>query len=246
MTDGEIMKDIDEIAFIISARVNSTRVHKKMTRPFGDSCLFEIALKKFLSVPSIPKQNIFAAVGEDELTAIATKLGVNIFKRSDKSVNSAVMDLRDAWEWCYELSNRYKYYCVLNSCQPYIQEKTIDSFVQTAIHSENRSLISAIEMQDYYWNDDKAMDISKFMTKEMPFFAFNTRFAPVTYRASHTLQLGVIDDLVNGLWLGTFKANDPELFLVSEEESFDIDHQWQFDMAELRYQKQTRAGLKAE
>ena len=240
------MKNIEEIAFIISARINSTRVEKKMVRPFGDSCLFEVALKKFLSTPLIPKENIFAAVGEEELITIASELGVNIFRRSEKSVNSSVMDLREGWEWCYELSSRYKYYCVLNACQPFIETDTVDAFVEASLQSKSRSLISAIEMKDYYWDSNKSMDVSKFITEEMPFFAFNTRFAPITYRASHTLQLGLFEDLVKGVWLGTFEANDPELFFVGEGEAFDIDYPWQFEMAELKYRHQLNGSASTE
>ena len=49
------------------------------------------------------------------------------------------------------------------------------------------------------------------------------------------MYIGLLDDLCNGIWLGTFKKNDPELFFVCEEETLDIDYEWEFDMCEAYY-----------
>ena len=40
------MKNLNEILFIVQARVNSERAPKKMIRPFAGTNLFDIALKK--------------------------------------------------------------------------------------------------------------------------------------------------------------------------------------------------------
>ena len=39
----------------------------------------------------------------------------------------------------------------------------------------------------------------------------------------------------NGLWLGTFKKDDPELFIIDADETFDIDYSWQFEIAKIKY-----------
>jgi len=43
------MKDIKDILIIVQARLNSQRVPRKMIRPFNDTTLFEIAIKKILN-----------------------------------------------------------------------------------------------------------------------------------------------------------------------------------------------------
>ena len=40
------MKNLNEILFIVQARVNSERAPKKIIRPFAGTNLFDIALKK--------------------------------------------------------------------------------------------------------------------------------------------------------------------------------------------------------
>lgn len=229
------MKNIKEIVFILGCRVNSSRIIKKMIRPFGDSNLFEIAIKKMLSL-NIPKENIYIAIGDKELIDIAKKYNVNIFYRSEKSINSSVLDIREAFEWCYPFSKKFKYFFWLNGCQPFLTTETINNFINTFIQSNNRSIISVNETKNYFWNNDKELDKNNFKHDEkIENFAFNTKYVNPTYMASHSLQIGKLDDLVNGLWLGTFKKNDPELFVVDEEESFDIDYPWQFEMAEYKY-----------
>ena len=50
------MKSINDIVFILGARINSSRVIKKMIRKFGDTTLFELAIQK-LKQSKIPKDN---------------------------------------------------------------------------------------------------------------------------------------------------------------------------------------------
>ena len=43
------MKNIDDIAFVVQARLNSERVPNKMLKPFAGSNLFGIVLDKLLT-----------------------------------------------------------------------------------------------------------------------------------------------------------------------------------------------------
>ena len=56
------MKKINEVAFIIQARTQSTRVPNKMLRDFAGSNLFEVAINKFLSSSIVPKKNIWLSI----------------------------------------------------------------------------------------------------------------------------------------------------------------------------------------
>ena len=76
------MKNIKDILFIIQARLNSQRLPNKMLRSFKGSNLFGMAMTKVLLSDFIPKDNFYVSVYEQELIDEASKLGVNIFKRS--------------------------------------------------------------------------------------------------------------------------------------------------------------------
>ena len=82
------MKDTKDVCVLIQARLNSERVPQKMIRPFADSSLFEIGIKKILDSKAIPKENLYVSVCEPELIDIAEKHGVNVYHRSEKSANA--------------------------------------------------------------------------------------------------------------------------------------------------------------
>jgi hypothetical protein len=50
------------------------------------------------------------------------------------------------------------------------------------------------------------------------------------------LYAGKMSNIGKGIWMGDFsKKGDIELVPMSEEECFDIDYQWQFDLGENLY-----------
>jgi CMP-N-acetylneuraminic acid synthetase len=64
----------------------------------------------------------------------------------------------------------------------------------------------------------------------------NTKRVATTYRAAHCLYAGRRSRIADGVWMGAFReTNDPPLFPMSPFEAFDIDHLWQFEMAEALY-----------
>lgn len=231
------MKSINDIILIIPARVNSSRIVKKMIRPIYNTNLFEITLKKALQ-SKIPIENIYAAVGDAELIQIAKNNKINIFYRSTKSINTDgfIINCEKTTEWFSDLSKTKKYFMIINACQPFLTVNTINNFIDYFLKSENKSLISVKLNKNYYWNSDKELNIDNFDTKNFDSFIFNTKYVKESYLASHSLQIGLLDDIKKKIWLGTFKKNDPELFLVEDEETFDIDYPWEFEMAKLKYE----------
>jgi CMP-N-acetylneuraminic acid synthetase len=54
--------------------------------------------------------------------------------------------------------------------------------------------------------------------------------------AAHCLYAGRMDLIERGIWMGKFtSSNDPVLYRMKEEECFDIDYAWQFELAEALY-----------
>ena len=227
------MKNINDIVVVINARLNSSRVKEKMIRNFANTNLLELAIKKILSSKLIPKKNFYVAVGEQKLIDIVKKYDINIFNRTHKSCNSEGKDIRDLLEWCYDFSKKYKYYLWINPCQPFLSIKIIEDMITTFIKSNNKSMITTKKIKDYFWNSDKSLNKNNFQINNN--LVFNTKFVKETYQASHSMYIGLLEDLCKGIWLGTFKRDDPELFFVDEEETLDIDYEWEFDMCEAYY-----------
>ena len=159
------MKNIKDVCVLISARLNSHRIPKKMIAPFAGTTLLDVSLQTLLSSKVIPKENMILAVYEDELASIGEKYGINIYRRSEESSQSEGKDLTVLYDWHDKLD--FKYVVMIN------------------LYASKLSLIK------------------------------------------------------EGIWMGRapFTKNNPVIFPIPEEECFDIDYSWQFNIAQAYYRE---------
>jgi CMP-N-acetylneuraminic acid synthetase len=227
------MKKPSEVCVIIQARLSSERCKRKMIRDFGGTSLVDIAIKKILDSKAIPKENLYLSANEPELVEIGEKNGVNIFKRSE---HSAVWDggtgakLTGMYEWWDKLS--YKYIILVNACNPFLETSTIDSFYEHYLQSTKTGLFAVIEKKNYFWNEAGQM-LNEWPAGEPN---LNTKAVETTYEAAHCLYASEMNTIGDGVFMGDFsKQGDIELFPISERESLDIDHEWQFKYLDFIY-----------
>ena len=223
------MKSISDIVFIIQARLNSERVPQKMIRPFGDSNLFDIAIKKLLKSKVLPRENIYVSVYENTLKDIAKDHGVNIYERSKESANND-NSLQKIYEWHDKLP--FKYVIKLNACSPLLKTETIDKFLKTFLNQEEENLFGVIEQKDYFW-DSKGKLITPWPSDQA---LMNTKAVEPTYKGAHVLYASRMDLISENKFMGDFqKEGGIKLFPMNELECFDIDYEWQFKVGELLY-----------
>lgn len=223
------MKKISDIAFIIQARLDSKRIPEKMIRPFAGTNLFEIAIQKLVDSKLIPNSNIFTALYDPELQSIAENYPINIFLRDEESVGESQRpSVVSSW---HKLP--YKHFVSINSCLPLLTTNTIDSFTNYFLRSRHKSLFAVHSKKNFYWDEEGEM-ITPYPG------TMNTNLVDTTYEAAHALYAGSMDDIANDIYLGDFSPNYPELFIVEEQETFDIDHLWQFKMGEVLYENRKR------
>lgn len=226
------MKSISDVVFIIQARTQSTRVPNKMLRPFADSTLFEIAINKILNSSIIPKENFYLSVMDDELITIAKNYNTNFFIRSEESIQEPVT-LQKALEWYNKLP--FKYFVIINACNPLLKVETIDNFVREFLKAESSGLFGVFEKKTFLFNSDGVM-INRFFGEDKYLATLETKFVETCYEAAHSLYAGSTEDIANGIYMGTFKEpGNPNFFIMDEIECFDIDWPWQFEVAEKLY-----------
>lgn len=228
------MKNIKDICFIIQARTQSTRVPNKMLKPFANSNLFEIAIKKVLNSTIIPKENFYLSVMDQELIDIAKKYNVNYFVRSEESTQEPVT-LQKAFEWHDKLP--FKYYMIINACNPVLKVKTIEDFTKSFINSDSNGQFGVFEKKTFLYNNEGKM-INRFFGEDKYLATLETKLTETCYEAAHSLYAGTIEDISKGIYMGSFKKQgDPNFFVMDEIECFDIDWPWQFEVAEILYEK---------
>lgn len=227
-----MINKIDDIAFIVQARLNSQRVPRKMIKPFSDTNLFGLILDKLLSSEIIPSENIIASVHEDELFEEAnTKRNIRTFKRSYDSANND-NDLKKIYEWHDKLPHKY---CILISgCNPLLSVSTIDAFVRQFVEQEEENLFAVFEKKTYYWNKEGAL-ITPWPKDQT---IMNTKAVDPVYEAAHVLYASRMDLIKDYKFMGDFtKEGGIKLFKMDELEAFDIDEPWQFEVGEILYDK---------
>lgn len=224
------MKKLDDIAFLVQARLGSKRCPNKMIRPFSETTLFDINLQKLVESEFIPNENIYVSVHEEELVDIAKKYPVNIFLRSEKSAKSEGTPMTEIYEWWDMIP--FKYVVMTNACVPFLKKETIEDFTRSYLNSDKDGMFAVIDKRNYFWDSD-GHPLTKLDEAVM-----NTKTAAIVREAAHCLYAGSLEKIGKGIWMGDFtKKGDIELFSVAEEEVYDVDYEWQFTACEALYRQ---------
>ena len=228
-------KDVGDVCFIIQARLGSQRCRKKMLRPFGDTTLIDIALDKVLQSTIIPREQFYFAVGETELAVKAEERGLNVFWRSAESV-SAEADITSIYEWHDKLP--FKWWVMINACQPFLKVSTIDAFIQDFLSSPESvsGSFGVLRKKNYFWSADHCL-VTPWPVGQT---ILNTKAVEESYEAAHSLYAGRMADVAHGIHMGTFSGlGDPRLFVLPDAlEVWDIDYEWEW-LAALKLRENT-------
>jgi len=190
------------------------------------------AVQKILNSKIIPKDNFYLSVMDNELIEIAKKYKVNYFIRSEESTQEPVT-LPKVFEWHNRLP--YKYFIIINACNPILKIETIDKFVSQFLESNSRGQFGVFEKKTFLFNNEGVM-INKFFGDDKYLATLETKFVETCYEAAHSLYAGTMEDIGKEIYMGSFKKpKDPEFFIMEEIECFDIDWPWQFEIAEKLY-----------
>tara|TARA_R110002096_G_scaffold150352_3_gene312246 strand:- start:365 stop:1081 length:717 start_codon:yes stop_codon:yes gene_type:complete len=224
------MKKIEDICIVVQARMGSQRVPRKMLRPFADTTLVDILLEKLKQSKVIPTDNIIFSAYEPELKQTAESHEITVFNRSEASAMSEGEPLTEIYEWHNKLP--YKYVVLISACNPLLQIETIDKFITEFMNSDKEGGFAVFEKKTYYWNKD-----GESITNWGDQTIMNTKFVEPVYEAAHCLYASRMDIIKDGYWMDDQLPPKPELFVMEELETFDIDYEWQFNLGELLYKK---------
>lgn len=228
------MKELDSVAIIVQARLNSQRVPQKMIRNFAGTTLFDIILDKIIVAFPHIKEHIWASVYEEELLSIAKNKGVKIFHRSKESANND-NSLQKIYEWHDKLPKNYKYVILVSGCNPLLKSETIVNFYKNFINQKEENLFAVIEKKTYYWNSNGGL-VTPWPDGQT---IMNTKAVEPTYEAAHVLYASRLDLIKENKFMGDFQTvGSIKLFKMPELEAFDIDYEWQFKLGEKLYEMQ--------
>lgn len=219
-----------EISIVVQSRLNSQRIPGKMLKPFVGTTLVDILLEKLTNLTSIDYSKVYFCAHEQELLKIASKYPVNTIKRSKASANEE-KDIKILYEWVKEIPTEY--IVMVSACNPLLKINTIDQFIYQYQNSDKEGAISVYESKNYFWSSENKM-LNKWPEG---FTSMNTKFVEPTKIAAHCMYGSRVDLIKKGNWVTDKLPYEPELISMPEIEAFDIDEPWQFNVAEVLYEK---------
>jgi len=225
------VKDLNDILFIVQARLNSSRLPGKMLKPFAGTTLFDITLDK-VNRSIVPSSSFYVSVNQDELIETANRHGVNVYLRSDNSIRNDDVDpfsVKELFEW-RELP--FKYFIIMNACNPLVKVETINSFVKKFQEVEG-GLLSVKEHKHWFYTPDGEF-VQKNTGNEQARMTFNSKYVQTLY-SNGPIKGGLMSDLEDNIYCWDQKSK-PDVFIYPDEEFTDIDYEHEFKIAEALYE----------
>ena len=214
------------ISVVINARLQSTRVPKKLIRPFSGSCLITIALEKLNEMDFFDHR--YLGVADDELKEMAKKYeNVEVLHRKPDAVQSGVNPAHVSFAHYLDIPSDYIF--IFNPCQPVLSIDSIKKAYDYFQETDYPSYTSAMETRDWIF-DDQGNALTNKDTSN-----YSTNKGQVFYKAAHSFHIVGKEFFREHGYHWTFTANDPHLISVPEVEAVDVDTEFDFKLAELYY-----------
>lgn len=206
------------IPIIITARrnTNSPRCPDKLLREFDQSrTLMDICLSKLEG-----RKDVYLASFEPEFKVLADKYHVNFLQRTQESSTSE--ETLIIHNYLKQLDNDYV--CFLNPCCPLIKAETIDRAIDLFSKSDFKSLFSVKESHELIFNQDR-----KLINQDR---VFNSKIRRPSFVGNNAILIFSPKTLFSTGSYWDYTENHPYLYEVSQHESFDIDTELDFVVAQ--------------
>jgi CMP-N-acetylneuraminic acid synthetase len=214
------------ISAVINARLQSTRVPKKLIRKFGHTSLIEIALEKLNKMEFFDAR--FLAVADKELEKIGANYQyVNILRRKKESVLKGVNPQKITFAHYKEIPSEYIF--VFNPCLPMIRIETIKMAYDYFQKHNFPSYTSVVPTGDWVFDS-----LGNAVTNTNP-TNLTTNKDVQFYKAAHAFHIIKKSIFVEKGYHWTFNQNDPHMINISTDEHIDVDTMIDFQFAEFMY-----------
>ena len=215
-----------EISILVNARLQSSRVLSKMTRPFGGTTLLRIALEK-LNKLSFAKHR-FLCVAEEDLLQYAEGLdNIEVLWRDSKAVTKG-----DVGPACF--GHYYKiptdWFMFMNACHPFTTVETYQKAYAYFQNTDYNAYTSVTQNKDWIFDAD-----GEPLTNKDP-KNLGSKQGNYAYKANHAFH--IVNKpffMQTGYLHWEMKKDSPHVIPIPEEQTFDIDTETDFQICEYLY-----------
>ncbi len=218
------------ISVVCNARLTSTRVPRKLIRPFGGSTLIEIALSKLDRMDFF--EHRYLAAAEHPLLELAEGYeNVEVLQRDPASVVAGTNPMEVSF--AHYLHPPSDYIFVFNPCLPLFSVSEVRKAYDYFQSTDFPSYTSAIPTREWIFDSD-----GHALTNRDPMNTSTTAGA-IFYKGAHAFHILRKAYFAETGCLWTFSPGDPHLVPVPPELCIDVDHELDFELAELHYARQS-------
>lgn len=222
-----------DIVFFIPTRKGSERVISKNTRKFSniEGGILELKLKQILNLNlEFP---ILLSTNDEKSIEVALKLKdsrINIIERPDYLCLSST-NINDFINYIPTIIDKSKHVFWLHATSPFVNEDTYLKAIRLYDELEDKydSLISVTKIQQFLWDPE----LNECFNYDRSFIKWpRTQDLKVLYEINHAFYINSIE---NYLKLNDRIGNKPYYFELDKLQSFDIDWEDDFIVAEKIY-----------
>lgn len=214
------------ISVLINARTTSSRLPRKLVLPFAGTTLVDIALEK------LDRMDFFAhryfAVAEPELRARAEPYrNIEILDRDPAAIAPGYNDHRKVFAHYERVDSDYIMW--LNACHPLLSVDTLRRAVSQVLETRHNSYTSVVPTTDWIF-DEEGEPITNTRASML-----STAHSRKFFKVAHGFHVIRKEFFLRDYQYWTLTRNDPALIEIPVGESYDVNDEPEFAVAEAAY-----------
>ena len=225
------------VSVVMNARLESSRLERKMVRPFAGTTLIDLALEKLDRLTYF--EHRFLASAEPELMERARRHdNVEVLERRPEAVARGPHPVMVTFEHYTRVPTEYIF--VVNPCSAFLSLATIRRAFDVVQATDHPAYLAVIPTREWIFESDGTP-----LTHKDPRALQNTSSGAARFKASQAFYVIDRDRFVRtGGLLWNLTPGDPHLIEMPVEEAHDVDTEIEFDFASFLYARQ-REGAAA-
>ncbi len=214
------------ISVLVNARTQSTRLPRKLVLPFAGSTLIDILIEKLDRMDYFSHR--YFAVAEGELRERAEGYSnIEILDRDPDAIAPGYNDHRKVFAHYERVESDYIMW--LNACHPLLSLDTLRRAVDKVMKTKHNSYTSVVPTTDWIFDDQGHPITNK--QASMLSSGHSRKF----YKVAHAFHVINKAFFLQDYQYWTLTKNDPELIEIPMEESYDVNDEKEFLVAEHAY-----------
>lgn len=219
---------IPTIAALINARTTSSRLPMKLVLPFAKTTLIDIALGKLNAMDFFTRR--YFGVAEKELRDHAAKMAnIEVLDRDPGSVMPGYNDHRKIFAHYERIEADYIMW--INPCHPLLSAATLRHACTQVIATRHNSYTSVIPTVDWIFDES-----GEPITCRQPTI-LSTAHSAKYYKVAHAFHVIRKEFFLCEYQYWTMTRNDPALIEIPAGESYDVNDEMEFNVAEAAYER---------